>query len=196
MSVQDEQLSLRSTIDMAEHRLSVYRTKLVELETTISTLREMLNSLGGASSGSSGASYLAKSESSEIPVLFPDSEAEIEPQSSSSSPPLYKWAPKLRGLTHLEALKAIAREKGGRVSTREARDIFVVIGLTKGKPRNVNSSIHQMLTKSGEFERVSPGVYKLIDQRAPNSQRSLPDVEVDSATSQIATDDDFDDIPF
>jgi len=85
------------------------------------------------------------------------------------------WARKLQGLKQYEALRRIAEENEGHiVNASEARDILIAAGLVHGKPRNAGSHLYNLLKDSEEFEKVSPGNFRLrskaplFDQSATN----------------------------
>jgi hypothetical protein len=105
---------------------------------------------------------------------MPMSTALIEPQHDSElgrreqpslSPHVSvgEWRKKLRGLTHIEALTRIAGENDGVVRVTDAKQILLDSGLTKGKLRNVSSHIYHLLSRSEKFERVEPGVFRLVE---------------------------------
>ena len=65
--------------------------------------------------------------------------------------------------THKEALRFIAEHRnGGIVRYSEARDLIIAAGLSEGKSRNVGSHVYRLMHDSDEWEKVSPGVFRLI----------------------------------
>lgn len=79
------------------------------------------------------------------------------------TPPSYQLARRLQGLTHNEALMLIAKENGGTIRPADAKDILIAAGLTKGKPRNVATHVYHLLSRSEQFEHVSPGTFRLVE---------------------------------
>ena len=66
----------------------------------------------------------------------------------------------LEGKTQREALVEIARRNNGTVKTAEAKDLLIKAGLIT-KTKNASTIVSTAINRSGRFERVSPGVYKL-----------------------------------
>lgn len=99
------------------------------------------------------------------PALTPNVKVTEQPSSRASDPGF--WTRRLRGLSHMKALVRIAQETNGVIRTTEARDILMRSGIASGKPRNVNSHIHTLLSRSEQFEWVSAGVYRLIQPVGP-----------------------------
>jgi hypothetical protein len=69
----------------------------------------------------------------------------------------------LRGLTQVDALKLIAEHNGGQFYTSTAKRLLLQAGLIKN-PKNANNIIFSVVQRSGAFERVTPGVYRLINK--------------------------------
>lgn len=84
------------------------------------------------------------------------------------------WARRLRGFTHHEALIQIAEDSGGIVRTKDATDIIINAGLSKGHARNVYRSVLSLLTQSDEFEKVEKGTYRLIASRTAENHEDVP----------------------
>lgn len=47
--------------------------------------------------------------------------------------------------------------------TKDAAQIFNAAGLTTGQPEHVNDRVFNLMRPTGRVERISPGVYRLID---------------------------------
>lgn len=67
----------------------------------------------------------------------------------------------LRGLKQVEALTKIAKHNGGKIQTAVAKRLLLQAGLIKN-PKNANNILFSVIQRSGKFERVEPGVYRLI----------------------------------
>ena len=69
---------------------------------------------------------------------------------------------RLHGLTHHEALVALARDNDGKLIVADAVEKFIEAGLTRSKPRDVYGAIHTQLRKSDRFEKLCAGEFRLI----------------------------------
>ena len=70
----------------------------------------------------------------------------------------------LTGKTQLEALIAIAKSNKNELAVRAARRVMNRFGLF-ANAKNASSIIHTTITRSGKFERIKPGVYRLLEDR-------------------------------
>lgn len=77
----------------------------------------------------------------------------------------------LQGKTQLEALVAIATANHKKLIVRKARRLLIRAGLIKNE-KNASGAIFTAITRSGRFERESPGVYKLIEK--PTNHEGTP----------------------
>lgn len=68
----------------------------------------------------------------------------------------------LEGLKQYEALKKIATLNGGVVRVAEAKRLLLAAGLSKARPQNLVSHIHNLLKESDEFEWESRGTFRLV----------------------------------
>jgi len=75
----------------------------------------------------------------------------------------------VEGMSHLEALVAIAKANNNRVSVRTARRLMEKAGLFKN-PKNASTVLYTTITRSEKFERESAGVYRLL----PESESEPP----------------------
>jgi len=66
----------------------------------------------------------------------------------------------LRGMKQLDALRKIAQQGGGTLQTTTAKRLLLQAGLIKN-PKNANNILFSVINRSGLFERVEPGVYRL-----------------------------------
>lgn len=80
----------------------------------------------------------------------------------------------LRGLTQIEALTRIAEHNGGRLETALAKKILLLAGLIKN-PKNANNILFSVIQRSGRFERIEHGVYRLVGNKPqkPESKYAL-----------------------
>jgi len=76
----------------------------------------------------------------------------------------------LRGLKQVEALTKIAQHNGGQVRTSLAKKLLLQAGLIKN-PKNANNILFSVIQRSGKFERVEPGVYRLIGDKPERPER-------------------------
>jgi hypothetical protein len=72
------------------------------------------------------------------------------------------WKRRLRGFTQFEALIKIAEDHDGVIRVKDATDIVLKAGLSKGQPRNVYRHVLTLLSQSDDFERIGPGTYRLV----------------------------------
>jgi hypothetical protein len=77
-------------------------------------------------------------------------------------PEAYKSiVPELQGRTHIDALRHIASRSGGRLKVTDAKRLMSEAGLIRN-PKNALSMLYTIISRSGEFERIAPGEYRLI----------------------------------
>ena len=67
---------------------------------------------------------------------------------------------------HGERLKLIAKARGNRLEVKEAADILRRAGLAKSKPQNLRSLLNRYLKPGNGWERIRPGLYRLLDDTA------------------------------
>ena len=79
-------------------------------------------------------------------------------------PAIYKTiSSELKGKTQLEALVHIASKSGGQFRVVDAKRLMSEAGMFRN-PKNVLSMLYTIINRSGKFEKISPGVYKLVAQ--------------------------------
>jgi len=79
-------------------------------------------------------------------------------------PEAYKSiVPELEGRTLIDALKHIASRSGGSLKVTDAKRLMSEAGLIRN-PKNALSMLYTIMSRSGEFERIAPGEYRLIGQ--------------------------------
>jgi hypothetical protein len=83
-------------------------------------------------------------------------------------------ASELRGMTQQNALRVIATYNGGILVVREARRLLIESGLAKGK--HVSQSIYGLINRSGWFERLAAGRYRLRLEQVPQVQPNLEQI--------------------
>ena len=76
----------------------------------------------------------------------------------------------LRGMTQVEALTKIAEHNGGQIQTLVAKKILLQAGLIKN-PKNANNILFSVIQRSGKFERVDHGVYRLIGHKPERPEK-------------------------
>ena len=69
----------------------------------------------------------------------------------------------LQGMTQQDALKKIAEHFGGQFYTTVAKKLLLQAGLIKN-PQNANNILFSVIQRSGAFDRVSRGLYRLINK--------------------------------
>ncbi len=62
----------------------------------------------------------------------------------------------------MEAIKIIACQNNWMVNATKVSDILIRAGKAKGKRRNLVATIYSMLSNSDEWEKVSPGTFRLV----------------------------------
>ncbi len=76
----------------------------------------------------------------------------------------------LRGMKQIEALTKIAQHSGGQLRTSIAKRLMLQAGLIKN-PKNANNILFSVIQRSGKFERVEPGIYRLIGPKPEKPER-------------------------
>lgn len=69
---------------------------------------------------------------------------------------------KLRKLTQVQALVQIAKHFGGIIKAQEAKRLLIRAGVMR-ETKNSTNIIHAVIIRSGKFEKVHPGEYRLKD---------------------------------
>jgi len=67
---------------------------------------------------------------------------------------------KLRKLTQVQALVVIAKEMNGVIRAQDAKRLLIKAGVMR-ETKNSTNIIHAVILRSGKFERVRPGEYRL-----------------------------------
>ncbi len=67
---------------------------------------------------------------------------------------------KLRKLTQVQALTVIAKHYGGTFKAQEAKRLLIKAGVMR-ETKNSTNIIHAVIVRSGKFEKVKPGEYRL-----------------------------------
>ena len=76
----------------------------------------------------------------------------------------------LRGMKQVEALTKIAEHGGGQFRTTVAKKLLLQAGLISN-PKNANNILFSVIQRSGKFERVEPGVYRLIGHKPQRPEK-------------------------
>jgi hypothetical protein len=67
---------------------------------------------------------------------------------------------KLRNLTQSQAVLAIAKHNGGVVKAQDAKRLMI-LGRVMRDTKNSTNITHNVILRSGLFERIAPGEYRL-----------------------------------
>lgn len=71
--------------------------------------------------------------------------------------------PNVSGFTQLQAIVALAKHYGGTVKALDAKNFLLSSGLMR-KTKNANNIVHSTIIRSGRFERIGPGEYRLLKE--------------------------------
>lgn len=169
-SSSDDLLSYRRDLENLQSEREEHRTIIVEHEAKIAELDRLIVAAELLLAWKTNAPLPLSGLQAPLPVEIPRPAS--KQQMSSSTVPRARWATRLHGLNQFQALVRIAEEHNGVLRVTDARDIFVQVGLARGKPRNVPGHIHHMLRNSDLFEYVEPGMFRLVESeaRTPASQ--------------------------
>jgi len=85
---------------------------------------------------------------------------------------------RLKGLSHSDAVIAIAKYNGGIVRTQEAKRLMIKAGIMK-QSKNSTNMAHNAINRTDKFERVSPGEYRLKASKPTN------DTQTDLHTARV-----------
>jgi hypothetical protein len=77
----------------------------------------------------------------------------------------------LQNLTQLQALRKIALQGDGTFATTTAKQLLLKSGLIKN-PKNANNILFSVINRSGLFERVTPGVYRLKSDKPTRPEKT------------------------
>jgi predicted transcriptional regulator of viral defense system len=75
-------------------------------------------------------------------------------------------------MKQVPALKMIAEHGGGQLTTVTAKKLLLQAGLIR-TPKNANNILFSVIQRSGLFERVEPGVYRLIAAKPTRPERAV-----------------------
>lgn len=67
---------------------------------------------------------------------------------------------KLKGMTQVQALMVIAKHFGGTIKAQDVKKIMIRAGVMK-ETKNSTNIAHNLILRTGKFERVAPGEYRL-----------------------------------
>jgi hypothetical protein len=68
--------------------------------------------------------------------------------------------PKLRGMTHSQAVVAIAKQNGGVVRAQDAKRMMIKAGIMR-QTKNSTNMTHNAILRTDLFDRVGPGEFRL-----------------------------------
>lgn len=80
----------------------------------------------------------------------------------------------LGGMTHVDALVAIAKANGGVLVVKTARRLMTRANLFTNT-KNASSILFTAINRSGKFQRSSPGKYKLAEHKEAAKPTPLPE---------------------
>ena len=81
---------------------------------------------------------------------------------ASQEPEIFKsLVSELKGKKQLDAMRLIASKNKGILKVNDAKRLMLEAGLIHN-PKNAASILYTLISRSGEFEKVEPGEYKLI----------------------------------
>ena len=69
---------------------------------------------------------------------------------------------KLKGMTQMNAIVAIARSRGGVIRAQDAKKIMIEARIMRST-KNATNMTHNVFARSDSFERIGPGEYRLKD---------------------------------
>ena len=69
---------------------------------------------------------------------------------------------KIRNMTQVQALLAIAKHYNGVIRAQEAKRLLIRAGVMR-ETKNSTNIIHAVILRSEKFERIRPGEYRLRD---------------------------------
>ncbi len=105
-----------------------------------------------------------------IRMLEKETESPIvaHPQSLGADFPVGK----LRHLTQLQAVIAIAKHQGGVVKAQDAKRLMIRAGVMRDTKNSTNIT-HNVIVRSEKFERIAPGEYRLRDGKPKTEENRL-----------------------
>jgi hypothetical protein len=68
--------------------------------------------------------------------------------------------PRLVGLSHSDAVIVLAKSNGGIIRTQDAKRLMIKAGIMS-QTKNSTNMAHNAINRTGRFERISPGEYRL-----------------------------------
>jgi hypothetical protein len=80
----------------------------------------------------------------------------------------------LRGMTHLEALVAIAKANDNILVAKQARKLMTRAGMFANS-KHASSALFTAINRSGRFRRQSPGKYELIEPKEMPKPSLIPE---------------------
>jgi hypothetical protein len=72
---------------------------------------------------------------------------------------------KLRSMTQLQAVIAIAKHLGGTVRAQDAKHLMIRAGVMR-ETKNSTNITHNIIIRSGKFYRIAPGEYRLKEPKS------------------------------
>ncbi|MGA9510548.1 MAG: hypothetical protein WBV55_18150 [Candidatus Sulfotelmatobacter sp.] len=78
----------------------------------------------------------------------------------------------LRNLTQVQAVVAIAKHNGGIVKAQDAKHLMIQAGVMRNTKNSTNIA-HNVILRSGKFERIAPGEFRLKDAKPSAKEDGL-----------------------
>lgn len=81
----------------------------------------------------------------------------------------------IRGLTHKNALVAMAKSNKGTIKVSDAKRGLIAAGLVKGNPKYISGHVYNLLKDDARFTWIAPGTFKLVHEGQPIADIKKPD---------------------
>ncbi|HVI08546.1 MAG TPA: hypothetical protein VND65_09665 [Candidatus Binatia bacterium] len=78
----------------------------------------------------------------------------------------------LRGMTHAQAVVAIAKHNGGVLKAQEAKELMIQSGVMRAT-KNSTHMVHNAIINSGRFDRIGRGEFRLKTPASSNGGGSV-----------------------
>jgi hypothetical protein len=92
-------------------------------------------------------------------------------------------AANLRGMTHKQAVIAIAKHSGGIVKAQTAKHLLIQAGVMR-QTKNSTRMVHNAIINSDRFERIGPGEFRL--KTPPNAGNVMLKAEQQASGGPLA----------
>jgi hypothetical protein len=82
---------------------------------------------------------------------------------------------RLQGLTHSEAVVAIAKYNGGVVRAQDAKRMMIKAGIMK-QTKNSTNMTHNAIIRTDRFDRIAPGEYRLKSEPSKDKKDEVTEL--------------------